>query len=397
MRVTFLHPDLGIGGAERLIVDAAVALQNKGHAVKMVTAQYDSFHSFKETEKLDISVIKLFPRDLYGHCFALCAYIRMCLAALYICICFKSDVIVTDQVSASLLVFRLFSSARLVFYCHHPDMLLTDRKTALKSFYRYFLDSLEEKTTSLADCICVNSLYTGTIVKKTFRSINPDLLTVLYPTLNTQFFDDIEDVLLEEIPPKYDFVFVSLNRFEMKKNIGLALRAFASLRNKLSADVFSRCFLVVAGGYDKHNQENLVYHRQLREDAIDLEIPQKQVTFVRSPSDAVKVSLLRRATAVLYTPTNEHFGIVPVEAMHLGIPVIATNSGGPKESIADNLTGFLLEPEPDQWAEIMARLVMEPELRSRAAEAGPERVQKLFAFESFSNRLDKIIKGEPLE
>lgn len=38
-------------------------------------------------------------------------------------------------------------------------------------------------------------------------------------------------------------------------------------------------------------------------------------------------SLLRTASCVLYTPSREHFGIVPVEAMCSGAPVIAVNSG----------------------------------------------------------------------
>lgn len=41
LRVCFVHPDLGIGGAERLVVDAAVALQSKGHNVSMVTSHHD--------------------------------------------------------------------------------------------------------------------------------------------------------------------------------------------------------------------------------------------------------------------------------------------------------------------------------------------------------------------
>lgn len=36
LRIAFLHPDLGIGGAERLIVDAAVALKQRGHDVTML-------------------------------------------------------------------------------------------------------------------------------------------------------------------------------------------------------------------------------------------------------------------------------------------------------------------------------------------------------------------------
>lgn len=38
-------------------------------------------------------------------------------------------------------------------------------------------------------------------------------------------------------------------------------------------------------------------------------------------------ALLVRASCVLYTPSNEHFGIVPVEAMCCGAPVVAVNSG----------------------------------------------------------------------
>jgi len=40
-----------------------------------------------------------------------------------------------------------------------------------------------------------------------------------------------------------------------------------------------------------------------------------------------RAELLRTASCVLYTPSNEHFGIVPVEAMCCGAPVVAVNSG----------------------------------------------------------------------
>lgn len=53
--------------------------------------------------------------------------------------------------------------------------------------------------------------------------------------------------------------------------------------------------------------------------------------------------LLRHSQCLLYTPENEHFGIVPVEAMYCNTPVIACNSGGPMESVKHGVTGFLLE------------------------------------------------------
>jgi hypothetical protein len=49
LRIAFLHPDLGIGGAERLVVDAALALQQCGHEVSFYTAHHDKAHCFPET------------------------------------------------------------------------------------------------------------------------------------------------------------------------------------------------------------------------------------------------------------------------------------------------------------------------------------------------------------
>lgn len=46
--IAFFHPDLGIGGAERLVIDAAVGLQNLGHKVTIYTSHCDPTHCFDE-------------------------------------------------------------------------------------------------------------------------------------------------------------------------------------------------------------------------------------------------------------------------------------------------------------------------------------------------------------
>jgi hypothetical protein len=48
MNIVFFHPDLGIGGAERLVIDAAVGLQNRGHKVTIFTSYCDPKHCFDE-------------------------------------------------------------------------------------------------------------------------------------------------------------------------------------------------------------------------------------------------------------------------------------------------------------------------------------------------------------
>ena len=166
VRVVFLHPDLGIGGAERAVIDAALALKSRGHSVHFVTAHHDPSHCFQETRDGTLHITSAgdwLPRSIFGKCYALCAYIRMIYAAFYLVFLsgILCDVVFCDQISACVPILKLFSSAKILFYCHFPDMLLTQRRTFLKRLYRGPIDWLEEKTTGMADTILVNSKFTG--------------------------------------------------------------------------------------------------------------------------------------------------------------------------------------------------------------------------------------------
>ena len=79
---------------------------------------------------------------------------------------------------------------------------------------------------------------------------------------------------------------------------------------------------------------------------------------MQSFTDTERSALLAAAAAVVYTPANEHFGIVPLEAMAAGRPVLACNSGGPTESVLHGRTGLLAEPEPAAFASAMAQLAV---------------------------------------
>jgi alpha-1,3/alpha-1,6-mannosyltransferase len=156
-RVAFLHPDLGLGGAERLVVDAAVELAQQGHTVDMYTAYYDPERCFDETRSGLFAVITAgnwFPRHILGRFIALCAIIRCTLAALYLALRVWSgnipdyDVIIVDQVAAVVpLLKMLLPGMRVLFYCHFPDLLLSQRKSVIKSLYRIPLDYLEQSST----------------------------------------------------------------------------------------------------------------------------------------------------------------------------------------------------------------------------------------------------------
>ncbi|XP_029445748.1 alpha-1,3/1,6-mannosyltransferase ALG2 [Rhinatrema bivittatum] len=394
-KVLFLHPDLGLGGAERLVLDAALALQARGCHVEIWTAHYDPERCFAESQRVTVVCAgDWLPRTVFGHGAALCAYLRMIYLVLYIIFLsgIEFDVVFCDQVSACIPFLKLARNPKKVlFYCHFPDLLLAQRQSVLKRIYRAPIDWMEEKTTGMADCIVVNSCFTANVFKNTFTSlsyVNPD---VLYPSLNFSTFDTIVDADLGGlVPQERKQTFLSINRYERKKNLLLALEALHDLRGRLSAHEWEKIHLVLAGGYDERVLENVEYYEELKNIAEKLDI-QDHVTFLRSFSDEEKLCLLCNCICVLYTPSNEHFGIVPLEAMYMCCPVIAVNSGGPLETVVNNVTGFLCDPVPAQFSEAMEKFVKTPSLKSSMGMEGRTRVKERFSSEAFSNQLYQYI------
>lgn len=398
LNIAFVHPDLGIGGAERLVVDAAVSLQHLGHKVWIYTARHDSNHCFQETKDGTLCVIvygDFLPKRILGRFYAACAYLRMCWVSWRIVLmsftyCF--DVIIVDQVSICLPIVRLARPCGIIFYCHYPDYLLTQRKSLLKKLYRMPLDLLEELTTGLADVVFVNSKFTAGVFAEAFPTLNSWGInpSVLYPALNLKEQDDCAKKVNQKLDLLADGeqLLVSLNRFERKKNVGLAIRAFAALPEPVR-----QCTkLVVAGGYDKTLPENVEHAAELEALAKELGV-EDRVIQKWSISMEDKATFLHHATCLLYTPDREHFGIVPVEAMYARVPVLAMNSGGPLESVADGETGFLRPDDPGAWAAAVGRLLEDKSLKQRMGEAGRKRVEERFSLKAFGQTLNDAARN----
>lgn len=413
MRILFLHPDLGIGGAERLVVDAAVAYKEAGHGVYFVTNHHDLNHCFPETRdgRLPVHVVaSWFPRSIFGRFKAFCAYVRMILAALFVTFVLPvdhdiadPDVIFCDQISAPIPFLRLarwlFSPSkkhpRIVFYCHFPDMLLTQRKTLLKTLYRKPLDWLEEASTGCADVILANSKFTESVFRSTFKSLSSVPVKVVYPSCNFSSFDrpltsNADKIGIKTSAPG-QVIFLSINRYERKKNISLALQALARLQT--IPDCVNRVHLIIAGGYDDVVEENRQYYEELVKEAEKLHIT-TLVTFLKSPDDETKRTLLHSCRAVIYTPENEHFGIVPLEAMYSSRPVIACKSGGPLETVIDEETGLLCDPTPVSFSHAMGKLIKSRDLALEMGVKGRQHVISNFSFKTFQRQLLSILYEE---
>ncbi|CAK1545645.1 unnamed protein product [Leptosia nina] len=402
VKVVFLHPDLGIGGAERLVIDAALAFRSKGHEVSFFTNHHDPSHCFPETRNGTFPVTVLgdwIPRSILGRFKAACAYLRMIYAAVYLAWYVipveEPTLIFCDLISLCIPILKFAKGPfRVVFYCHHPDKLLTTQGGFLKQVYRAPLNWLEEVTTAQADKVLVNSKYTARVYKDAFQKIK-DVPDICYPSINTEFFKHASPKNLKEIVPvgTDKFIFLSINRYERKKDLQLALRAVEQLRYLLNEDDWNRVHLIMAGGFDPINLENMEHYMELSDLAVDLDI-EDRVTFMKSPTDIEKVTLLYHCNALIYTPSNEHFGIVPLEAMYYSKPVIAVNSGGPTETVVNDVTGFLCPSSSLEFAQAMTKLITNPELGVKLGEAGCKRFETKFSFEAFTEQLDGILNRE---
>lgn len=232
---------------------------------------------------------------------------------------------------------------------------------------------------------------------------------------------------------------LSINRFEAKKNIALAIETFVHLQKEYAAlGQSSRLRLILAGGYDYRLKENIVTLKELQAqcDANSLshltlfynkasptepptsspplkELVAASVIFLPSVPMPLLGALLDhpQTKALLYTPTEEHFGIVPLEAMAVGLPVLATNTGGPKESVVDlsiektadtnngvvsfankEGTGLLRRPNAKIWGKATLDLLcLKEEQRKQIAINAKKRTQELFSLQSMSKEFEKCI------
>ncbi|KAK4420428.1 Alpha-1,3/1,6-mannosyltransferase ALG2 [Sesamum alatum] len=391
LNIAIIHPDLGIGGAERLIVDAAVELSSNGHNVHIFTSHHDKTRCFEETVSgmFPVTVYGAFlPRHIFYRLHAVCAYLRCIFVALCVLFMYPSfDIILADQVSVVIPLMKLKKSSKVVFYCHFPDLLLAQHTTILRRIYRKPIDFLEEMTTGMADLILVNSKFTASTFAKTFKRLNSRGVrpAVLYPAVNVDQFDE---------PNATKLSFLSINRFERKKNIELAISAFAMLYNSqqdfLQGDKKDELSLIVAGGFDKRLRENVEYLEELKNLA-EREGVSRQVQFITSCPTSERNTLLSQCLCVIYTPKDEHFGIVPIEAMAAHKPVIACNSGGPVETIKNGVTGYLCDPSPQDFSMAMANFIRDPQMSRTMGREARQHVVQSFSTKIFGQHLNAYI------
>jgi glycosyltransferase involved in cell wall biosynthesis len=121
--------------------------------------------------------------------------------------------------------------------------------------------------------------------------------------------------------------------------------------------------------------------RRLRALAERMGVADRLVLRGRVGRDAMP-GLLRSADAVVCVPWYEPFGIVPLEAMACGVPVVASAVGGQIDSVVHGVTGVHVPPrEPARLAAALRALLADPQRRAELGRAGRARARARYGFD----------------
>lgn len=232
----------------------------------------------------------------------------------------KYDLVITSATGTytSPNYLRLGENTLHICYCHTPPRYLYGYAVAndwtdnwfrrillvLGQIPMHFLRILDFKFAQRPDFFISNS----NEIKKRIEKFYRREATTIYPP--------VELALVVKIK-KEDFLLVG-GRLSRAKRVDLAIEACKVLKLKLK--VFGKGFGNIKNELSK--------------------IAAKDIEFVGEVTDYEKMKLFAQAKGYILPADNEDFGIVALESMASGTPVIAHNSGGLKESVIDGKTGI---------------------------------------------------------
>lgn len=233
------------------------------------------------------------------------------------------DVVITSSGWFMCRGVRVGRKAVHICYIHHPPRNLYGYPTGsmyqkylivriYASIINFFMRHYDYETAQRVDYFIANSKETARRVAKFYRRES----VVIYPPVEVKSKQKTENSKVKKsLDIKY--YFLSVGRLAWSKQTDIIIRAANMLKLPLK--------IVGTGPEEKHLRE----------------IAGETVEFLGGVSDEQLTELYFGAKATIFAALDEDFGIVPVESMASGTPVIGLSQGGVIETVVDGKTGIL--------------------------------------------------------
>lgn len=161
----------------------------------------------------------------------------------------------------------------------------------------------------------------------------------------------------------HDFLVTAVGRMTSQKGFDTLLRAFPQILRSVP----TARLLMIGDGYMKSELEGLA-----REEGVA-----DSVMFSGFINDEQLVGALKSSSVVVVPSRFEPFGIIALEAMAAGVPIVVSNVGGLAEIVEDNVDGLEVEPEnPQAIADAVVRVLSEPTLAQGLVTHSREKVKR---------------------
>ncbi len=274
-----------------------------------------------------------------------------------------------------------FAQTPTVYYCHEPlrhlyepapfrpyDDVASARRQwlnridPLPPLYFNTLKQIDRRNTRNADTVLVNSEF----IRASVRQIYGVEATVSYHGIDA---DEFHPMALE----KQNFV-LSVGSLTPLKGYDFLIESMAKL------PAAGRPTLVIVSNFQNPPEKQFL--QQLAE---KLNVA---VDFLTNISDAALVELYNRARVAVYAPLREPFGLVPLEAMACGTPVVAVREGGIPETVIHGYTGTLVPRDAAQFADAITALLENPAMAAEYGRNGRAHVLENWTWERAAHTLE---------
>ena len=189
-------------------------------------------------------------------------------------------------------------------------------KRIIAKLFNPIFKAVDQKLAKIPNQILANSLYAKELIKKVYKRDS----TVVYPGIDKKRFYPIP------FSKKEDYI-LTVSRLSKFKKIDILINAYSKL--------FKSPFrLKIVGNGEELNNLKKLCHKLKIDGSVD---------FLTEVSDDKIAEIYQKAKLFVLCSKNEPFGIAPIEAMACGTPVIADESGGPKETVINGKTGSLIK------------------------------------------------------
>lgn len=234
-------------------------------------------------------------------------------------------------------------------------------KDHILQYYRGRINKLDKQNIHNASYILVNSFFSRESLLKAY-GINS---FVSYLGVDNKLFKQLN-------VPRENFV-LSVGRCIPEKGYDFLLNSLAKIDSNIRPEL-----VIVSDLVDikwKNILENL---------AVKFGVKLRILNLI---DDHDLVLLYNKAKLVVYAPYLEPFGLVPLEAMGCGTPVVAVKEGGIRETVVNNVTGFLTQRDESIFAEKIVELLLDDEKMERMSKESIKYIQNFWNLEKSGKRL----------